>query len=429
MKELFVVSVFLLGVWAQSSATQQLNSPLCFKLTGTRSCGDYASYWILRTDKYNNVASFDSWVSTNGLLNADANCGLGNATARYSNSLSCSYAVIGSSNGTVGKSCNMGTVQQGAPGQPATAVCQYSINTALNSLVDAMNKKCPTQSLPANLVAFSSNASNSNCLLGVGADAQRKCGFPNSADGEAFCKLTTNAKDLCCIAANNKIASNETGTSPALATVGPIPSTSLPSTTLTELAPTDSSVPSASTPPSSSGSSPGAVSPIIIGAGALGVALIAVLASVLFFMTRKGTLKHTGTEESGDDGSRPMSPKPKAIPQSAPVSSKFADNMPPETLECIFEYKANLFDELTIAVGDAVQVAKKYDDGWAFGYNLNTQKEGTFPFACLGNPGDRDSRFDSELRDSSALGDSRMYDSYYSKRASSMFDDLAGKQY
>jgi uncharacterized membrane protein (UPF0127 family) len=44
-------------------------------------------------------------------------------------------------------------------------------------------------------------------------------------------------------------------------------------------------------------------------------------------------------------------------------------SMAPEedSMECVFEYKANLFDELTLNVGDEVQVLSRYDDGWAMG--------------------------------------------------------------
>ena len=42
-----------------------------------------------------------------------------------------------------------------------------------------------------------------------------------------------------------------------------------------------------------------------------------------------------------------------------------------DSMECVFEYKANLFDELTLNVGDEVQVLNRYDDGWAMGKLYN----------------------------------------------------------
>lgn len=46
---------------------------------------------------------------------------------------------------------------------------------------------------------------------------------------------------------------------------------------------------------------------------------------------------------------------------------------------CITDFKANKKDQLTIKVGDKIQLHKKENDGWAFG-ELN-KKSGWFPFA------------------------------------------------
>jgi hypothetical protein len=73
----------------------------------------------------------------------------------------------------------------------------------------------------------------------------------------------------------------------------------------------------------------------LIGAAALGLALVAVLASVLYFMTKKKTddEMHPGDEVIVKDGNR---------------KSLIIGEENSETMECVFEYKANLFDELTL---------------------------------------------------------------------------------
>ncbi len=38
-----------------------------------------------------------------------------------------------------------------------------------------------------------------------------------------------------------------------------------------------------------------------------------------------------------------------------------------------------------IVPGDKVTLLQQFDDGWALGFNETTQKQGAFPFACLGN--------------------------------------------
>ncbi|KAI8853627.1 hypothetical protein BC829DRAFT_439750 [Chytridium lagenaria] len=58
-----------------------------------------------------------------------------------------------------------------------------------------------------------------------------------------------------------------------------------------------------------------------------------------------------------------------------------------DTMEAIFNYVPNLSDEVYLYVGDPVIVKCTFDDGWAYGYNVTTQQEGSFPIACVGPPG------------------------------------------
>jgi hypothetical protein len=54
--------------------------------------------------------------------------------------------------------------------------------------------------------------------------------------------------------------------------------------------------------------------------------------------------------------------------------------------EVQFDYDPELSDELRLFVGDTVLVEEKFDDGWGFGLNLQSNEEGAFPLACLVMP-------------------------------------------
>ncbi|KAJ3037052.1 hypothetical protein HDV00_002121 [Rhizophlyctis rosea] len=53
-------------------------------------------------------------------------------------------------------------------------------------------------------------------------------------------------------------------------------------------------------------------------------------------------------------------------------------------MKCLEEYQACMDDEMTIRVGDEVLVEIEYADGWAFAYNVITEKCGIVPLVCLG---------------------------------------------
>ncbi|KAJ3272619.1 hypothetical protein HDV01_005366 [Terramyces sp. JEL0728] len=52
------------------------------------------------------------------------------------------------------------------------------------------------------------------------------------------------------------------------------------------------------------------------------------------------------------------------------------------TLKVVQDYEATLSDELTISVGDYVQIIHHYYDGWCYGINLANNREGAFPVGC-----------------------------------------------
>ncbi|KAI9332861.1 hypothetical protein BDR26DRAFT_625730 [Obelidium mucronatum] len=48
-------------------------------------------------------------------------------------------------------------------------------------------------------------------------------------------------------------------------------------------------------------------------------------------------------------------------------------------IRAVYDFTPSMPDEVFIAIGDKIQVKQRYDDGWAFGLNLTSNKEGLFP--------------------------------------------------
>jgi hypothetical protein len=162
-----------------------------------------------------------------------------------------------------------------------------------------------------------------NCLLGIGSDVARKCGL-GGAEGDQFC--TANPRELCCTATTNVVSSNTTATALPSPSQASSPD-SLTFTSSATVAPTPTT--SVSSVAESSNSNQGGVNPLFIAAGAVGLALIAILACALFFMTKQ-------------------KPKPVTTPKQEQM-----DVVPvEETMEVVFEYQANLFDELSLSTRD-----------------------------------------------------------------------------
>ncbi|KAJ3137013.1 Sorbin and SH3 domain-containing protein 2 [Physocladia obscura] len=49
----------------------------------------------------------------------------------------------------------------------------------------------------------------------------------------------------------------------------------------------------------------------------------------------------------------------------------------------VYEFAPQNGDEVALRVGDRVLLKHEYDDGWAYGFNTNTKKEGILPLDCL----------------------------------------------
>jgi hypothetical protein len=176
---------------------------------------------------------------------------------------------------------------------------------------------------------FQNLSQDQNCFIGIGQDATRKCGI-GGAEADTYCR--SNPTQLCCTATQNLVPSNSTATATAL----PSPSQASSPDALTSAAPSSSAAPTSSPQPQPSSpqtsttaenkTNEGGINPLFIGAGAIGLTLVAILAVALFFMTKR---KPKVEQAAGGV---------KGVP---PVSET-------ETMEVVFEYQANLFDELTL---------------------------------------------------------------------------------
>jgi hypothetical protein len=99
------------------------------------------------------------------------------------------------------------------------------------------------------------------------------------------------------------------------------------------------------------------ISPLLIGAAALGVALVAVLGSVLYFMTKRSRRASVAASRSKKTQSFYNTKQGYGNEPAESTVGRGVSMAPTEggdTMECVFEYKANLFDELTLGKIDAI---------------------------------------------------------------------------
>ncbi|KAJ3252158.1 hypothetical protein HK103_001811 [Boothiomyces macroporosus] len=380
---------------------------------------------------YSDVKTFDAYVLGSSVFNMNsAVCPkwpvVGTQPVSYATSFACGYAMFNSY-----QPCNSGL-------PPPPALCQDTVNTALGYLQNTVfpEKGCSlTQFNMPNYFqsysTFQAGAPSSGCIRAFGPDAKAPCGFTGANAqtlATAYCNEQKNAP-LCCnpnspltIQANAAtVASSAPTAAPA---AGSDNAASGNSTGVTGagvngaavVTPQASATSSAQT---STAASSSVLSPLVIGGAAFGLALIAVFGAMLFIASRKKS------------STAPKSSKAASVPAAAPIGGGEPEE---ETLECVFEYQANLFDELTLEVGDHVVIREKFDDGWGIGFNLNSQKEGTFPLACVGPIGSYDPNRMTMATDSQYATDS-MYQQYpnqpryeegrpesmYSKRTSSIY--------
>ncbi|KAJ3272580.1 hypothetical protein HDV01_005423 [Terramyces sp. JEL0728] len=305
---------------------------------------------------YSDVKSFDAYVLGSGVFNMNsAVCpkwpAVGTQPVSYAISFACGYAMFNSY-----QPCNSGL-------PPPPTLCQDTVNTALGYLENTIfpQKGCSLSqfNMPQyfqSYTTFQAGAPTTGCIRAFGTDAKAPCGFTGS-DAQTLSTAYCNAQKsaLCCdpnspltIGATAATVASAPASTPASPVSGSGDNAASNNTGINGAAVVTPQSSTTSSAQNASSSNSSVLSPIVIGGAAFGLALIAVFSAMLFIASRKKT------------STAPTASKSSNIPPPGPMAGQPEE----ETLECVFEYQANLFDELTLEVGDHVVIREKFDDGW-----------------------------------------------------------------
>ncbi|KAJ3137014.1 hypothetical protein HK100_001023 [Physocladia obscura] len=211
------------------------------------------------------------------------------------------------------------------------------------------------------------------CTVSMAVDAAN-CGFETAVEATAFCATTTVATESCC---SSFISAVSTTTTTSITT------TTIASSTNTALA-TTSTVSSSTSTAATSSSSTSLPIPIIAGAG--GGALLIVIALIAFCCWRKRRQKAATTvyEMDTDTQNFNKSAAPMGFSNSPSVGmSGRNQQQQSDVCQAVYDYTASISDELSTMVGDKIILKVEYDDGWGYGFNTRTKKEGAFPLDIL----------------------------------------------
>ncbi|KAI8914254.1 hypothetical protein EDD86DRAFT_198874 [Gorgonomyces haynaldii] len=332
--------------------TVQAASLGCGKLTGTTTCPSFAQFEFYRGDTtrglvLNTVQDFDNYVNSR-LPTTAAGVNVFKTTSQCPNFATQEVPFFQTS--LCGIMVEIGRTQGCNAGQTIRQVCKSSVQTTVNALnsifsnASLCTQNVNRQGTPNNdfsvFLAGTAPGADGNCVVNQENDSN--CGFSSVALATTFCQ--SNSQNTCCAT----IAAKQTSSVAPAATA---PVTSSSATT----APTAASAAATSTQD--------AINPLIIGGAVGGAALLAIVGVTIYYAF--GKKKKSSTSPTG-----------KTYSQSEPAQMA-------ETMMVIYDYQANLFDELTLNEGDNIIVKVKFDDGWAWGFNMNTKQEGSFPLACV----------------------------------------------
>ncbi|KAI9336233.1 hypothetical protein DFJ73DRAFT_798741 [Zopfochytrium polystomum] len=151
----------------------------------------------------------------------------------------------------------------------------------------------------------------------------------------------------------------------------------------------------------SSSSGPSVSIPLAIGLSVGALVLVVGLATAGFMALNRGRRSRNPYRVSIKRGVLSVNGKPglgatgaSVTPTGSPPNG-FADDRKlipgsgnptpdhPERYKVTFGYTPSLPDEMELKVGQIIEVAESFDDGWGKGRNLNTGVTGIFPMACL----------------------------------------------
>ncbi|KAJ1334724.1 hypothetical protein BSLG_007879 [Batrachochytrium salamandrivorans] len=284
---------------------------------------------------------------------------------RYGRSLICGLSV----SSAISRGC-------AAPASASTKqLCKATANTAVASYqtIFSNTRFCPASSehtLDAVIVSFVEElppAAAPGCIEGVRSDLSM-CGFNGPVELLAYCVSNVSLADACCTVA-------QTAGNIPLGAIPPRIRPSATSTTLSvsrtssTLAASTTSVPPVSNTTKGESSSLNNIpagwptSPIYIGAGITCIgAIIAIVCAFVFARV------------------------PYRNQEIGIVPDRLSMAVGEEVMEVLYDHTPQMLDEIELRYGDQVVIKNKFDDGWAFGYNLVTKQEGSFPMACMDLP-------------------------------------------
>ncbi|KAI8840679.1 hypothetical protein BJ741DRAFT_595977 [Chytriomyces cf. hyalinus JEL632] len=274
--------------------------------------------------------------------------------------------------------------------------------------------------------------SDLDCLVAQSPETGT-CGFSSAKEASSFCASNS---DTCCstLALNasvpfpgNSTAFANKSVSATIPSSTSASSTSLSNATIITGASGNSkaqqtqrvvgSTASNQTDDQSQASKPLPLAAIISASVAGLVLIIAGVVAIRYRRRRSDNIEDASISVNGTSSAKSMNNY--AFPTSAaPMSVPFVAPIPVSSdrggQTAVRPYSPVLDDELYIVAGDEIIVDTKYEDGWAYGHNLRTRKNGVFPVSIFedlpmnfdaGNDGDR----------------STIVESLYSKRASSLY--------
>ncbi|KAI8914357.1 hypothetical protein EDD86DRAFT_199160 [Gorgonomyces haynaldii] len=320
----------------------------CFKLTGSKQCPGFTDFEIHPSIYFKNVQEFDQFIQNHLLTNQQGVSAFKqDACANYAGGL-LPNAVFSLC------AAHVATYKQvsGCSKDKQLNFCQSTIKSTADAVQAIWNDQKQCTKSPndhgnnpyRNVVLFEKEASTqSNCLSTQGTESI--CGFSSRDEAVKFCAASSIP---CC--------------STLTATMQPVSSTIAPVSATSASPAAASSTAALASPKSATADAPQSqsINPLYIGVG-LGAAVVLLM---IIFATYYAARRKPST--------RPP------VPSKAVEPAQIAD-----TMQVIHEYEANLFDEVTLNVGDHIIVKVKFDDGWAAGFNMNTKQEGTFPLACV----------------------------------------------
>lgn len=376
----------------------------CLPLQTSQACPQFAQYSVQADPTlFSNVQQFDTYVRNShpnssvflNYVRTTYNCPNWDGSGlRYPMSFICGLIIDVSS---ARFNCNEGA--------PQRQLCRSTASLTVSSFTAIFQNQrfCPAQgarTLPSDYQTFATNRLTNdnpgqNCILGIDAEVT-SCGFATLTEGRQYCSNPTNAqRDPCCAqlgrsAGNPPPVSNATNsTTPTT----PVNSTT-PESSLSNV--TESITPTSTAEASNSSSSSGPSQVLLYSSIGGGIAVLVGVGAIIYFLARRNSSETSSSTKFKGAGGAGAAMGDDGIPVS-------------ETVKVLYEYTPNLFDEIQLHVGDTVLVKHKFDDGWAFGFNMTTKQEGSFPLACVtpydgpGNGPSRDSLATSYQQRASSL--------------------------